>query len=272
VIEDVEGKVAVVTGGASGIGLGMARAFADAGMRVVLADVDDERLEAAARAIADRGAEVLALRTDVSDAAAVDALASATVDRFGAVHLLCNNAGVFTIGYQWETSLEDWTWVVGVNLMGVVHGVRAFVPRMLAGGEPAHVVNTASMAGLMTAPLSGSYNATKHAVVGLSKNLRAELRIARSAIGVSVVCPGEVSTNIVENLRARYAGEDPPAVVQAAMDRLTSRLEVGMSIEDAGRTVLDAVRTGRFWVLLNAAPHLDAYRAELAELLGPGTA
>ena len=265
-MDRLEGRVAVVTGAASGIGLGMARAFAAEGMKLVLADIDVDGLAAAAASL---DAETLAVPTDVADAAAVERLAVAAEERFGGTHVLCNNAGVFTVGYQWETSIEDWSWVLGVNLMGVIHGIHAFVPRMLASGEPGHVVNTSSMGGLMTSPLTGSYGASKHAVVGISKGLRAELKTTGRPLGVTLVCPGEVASGIVDNLRARYGDGPIPPVAQTVLDRLEGRLgEMGMSIDDAGRMVAEAVKAEQFWVFPNAVPHLAAYRNDLDELFG----
>ena len=265
-MDQLDGRVAVVTGAASGIGLGMARAFAAEGMKVVLADVDVAGLDAAAASL---DAETLAVPTDVADAGAVARLADRTVEHFGGVHVVCNNAGVFTIGYQWETSLEDWSWVLGVNLTGVIHGIHSFVPRMLASGEPGHVVNTASMGGLIASPLTGPYGASKHAVVGISKGLRAELKMTRQPVGVSVVCPGEVATGILEHLRARYGDDEVPPVVQTVLDRLEGRLDsMGMTIDDAGAMVARAVRDDQFWVFPNAEFHLDAYRKDLDEIFG----
>src|SRR5947209_10611823 len=191
-MDDLQGRVAVVTGAAGGIGLGLAEAFVEAGMRVAIADVDAARLDGARQKLGDAA---IAVPTDVTDPASVDALAAATLDAFGAVHVVCNNAGVSTLGYQWEIPLDDWHWLMDVNLFGVVHGIRTFVPILLEQGE-GHVVNTASMGGLMTSAGSAAYSASKHAVIGLSKALRAELGIKSPDIGVTVMCPGEVATEM----------------------------------------------------------------------------
>jgi NADP-dependent 3-hydroxy acid dehydrogenase YdfG len=174
-MDELAGRVAVISGAASGIGYRIATALAGEGMRLVLADVDAAGLTSARRSLARAGAEVTEVLADVRDAAAVDALAAVAVETFGTVHVVYNNAGVWTLGYQWETSLDDWRWVVDVYLWGVIHGVRTFVPILLANPAGGHVVNTASMGGLLGGPVSGPYVATKHAVVGLSKGLRAEL-------------------------------------------------------------------------------------------------
>jgi NAD(P)-dependent dehydrogenase (short-subunit alcohol dehydrogenase family) len=264
-MQNLEGRVAVITGGGSGIGLGMAEAFAGEGMRVVLADVDAHRLDAAvARVEAAGGDGVLAVPTDVSDPAAVDELARRTVDTFGAVHVLCNNAGVSTLGYMWETSLEDWQWLLGVNLLGVVNGIRSFTPLLLDQDE-AHVVNTASLAGLMTSAGSGPYSASKHAVVGLSKALRAELAIRWPHVGVSVMCPGEVSTNIADGIRTKGTEKD-----LARVDALRQRLTDAMAPLDVGQMVVRAMRERQFWVLPNGGPYLRVVQAELDELLASG--
>jgi NAD(P)-dependent dehydrogenase (short-subunit alcohol dehydrogenase family) len=264
-MENLEGRVAVITGGGSGIGLGMAEAFAAAGMRVVLADIGEDALErAVARVEAAGAAGVLAVPTDVRDAAAVDDLARQAVDAFGAVHVLCNNAGVSTIGYMWETPLDDWQWLIGVNLFGVVNGIRSFTPLLLDQDE-AHIVNTASMVGLMTSPGSGPYCASKHAVVGLSKALRAELAIHWPHVGVSVMCPGEVATNIADGVRTKGAPKD-----LARVDALRQRLATAMAPLDAGHMVVRAMRERRFWVLPNGEAHLDAVRDEMNELFTTG--
>jgi NAD(P)-dependent dehydrogenase (short-subunit alcohol dehydrogenase family) len=260
-MERLDGRVAVITGGGSGIGLGMAEAFGAEGMRVVLADVQAERLDAAAELVRAAGApDVRTVPTDVRDPAAVDALAVATIDAFGAVHVLCNNAGVSTLGYQWDTSLEDWRWVFDVNVFGVVHGIRAFVPHLVAQDE-AHVVNTASMAGLITSAGSAPYGASKHAVVGMTKALRAELAIRNAHVGVSVICPGEVKTNITENIRTK-GGERDLARVEALRQRLTTAMEP----REVGDMVVDAIRHRRFWILPNGREHLASMQADLDEL------
>jgi len=188
-MRELDGRVAVVTGGASGIGLGMARAFAGQGMKLVLADIESGPLAEAAAGLAADGADVLGVECDVSKAESVAELRDRALAQYGAVHVVCNNAGVAgsAAGATWEAPLDEWDWVMGVNLMGVIHGIRTFVPVMVEQAAPGHVVNTASMAGLM--PGMGIYGVTKHAVVALSESMHAELNGRDLPIGVSVLCP-----------------------------------------------------------------------------------
>ena len=248
-METITGKVAVVTGAGSGIGRALARRVAAEGGHVVLADVERAPLDAVARELTDAGAEVLAVPTDVSDGEAVDALRDAALERFGAVHLVCNNAGVSTGGLLWEQTVADWEWVLGVNLWGVIHGVRAFTPTLVAQGE-GHIVNTASVAGLLNPPFMGVYNATKHAVVSLSETLHGELAMTGSGVGVSVLCPGWVNTRIHEAGRNRPEGETGAAEVDAGfLDVVGGLLANGLDPDDVAGMVLDAVRANRFYVL-----------------------
>jgi NAD(P)-dependent dehydrogenase (short-subunit alcohol dehydrogenase family) len=249
-VRELAGKVAVVTGAASGIGLALARRFAGEGMRIVLADVEEPALDLAVAALQDTGVEVLGAVTDVSDAGQVQALADATVERFGTVHLVCNNAGVGAGGLSWEAPLSTWEWVLGVNLWGVVHGIRSFVPLLVEQGE-GHVVNTASVAGLVAPPYMGPYSASKHAVVAISETLLHELRFVGANVGVSVVCPGWVRTRIAESDRNRptpldVADGETDAAVRAVLERA---IEGGMAPERVADQVLDAVLEDRFWVL-----------------------
>ncbi|MFI6588514.1 SDR family NAD(P)-dependent oxidoreductase [Embleya sp. NPDC050493] len=264
------GRVGVVTGAAGGIGYGIAQALAGEGMRVVLADRDAERLEAAAATLAADGAEVLAVPTDVRDAAAVQALADAALTGFGRVDVACNNAGVWTLNRQWETELVDWQWVVDVNLWGVVHGVRTFVPLMLAQPEGGHIVNTASMGGLIGGAMTGPYSATKHAIVGLTKGLRAEL--AGTAVGVSLLCPGKVRSEMLDRVNARPAADAgdgrPPPAARDVIDAMRRSQAGAMSAREAGEQVAAAIREDRFWVLPGADAHVPLLQAEFDELLG----
>ncbi|HAM01902.1 MAG TPA: hypothetical protein DCQ30_06690, partial [Acidimicrobiaceae bacterium] len=187
-MEELRGKVAVVTGAASGIGLAVSRKAAAEGMRLVVADIEEGPLKAAADELSAAGAEVLAVPTDVSERSSVQTLCDAALERFGTVHLLHNNAGVGAGGPLWEVPEADWRWVLGVNLWGVIHGIGVFVPHMVARGE-GHVVNTASLAGLASPPFMGPYNAAKHAVVTISETLAKDLRTMGSPVGVSVLCP-----------------------------------------------------------------------------------
>ena len=209
-MKEFKGKVAVVTGAASGIGRGLADRFAAEGMHVIIADVEQAALDAAETDMRSAGADVLAVRTDVSDAASVEALATAAVERFGGVHVLCNNAGVGGGPTSWETSLEDWQWVLGVNLWGVINGIRSFVPLMLKQGEEAHIVNTASVAGLIAGAGNASYTASKFGVVGLSEVLHHELLAASGGkVKVSVLCPALTNTRIIEAGRNHPGGPAP---------------------------------------------------------------
>src|SRR6478609_4697509 len=207
-MDDLKGKVAVVTGGASGIGKGLAARFAAEGMNVVIADVEEPALEATAAELG-----VVGVRTDVSDEASVQALAAAAVERFGTVHVVCNNAGVMSSADPWFGPLSAWTWLLGVNLWGVIHGVRAFLPVLAAQAE-GHIVNTASIAGLYPG-FGAAYDATKHAVVAITDDLYTGMQQVGLPIGVSVLCPGWVRTNILDADRNWPAGlgDEPPAAL-----------------------------------------------------------
>jgi len=249
-MELTAGKVAVVTGAASGIGLALAERFARAGLDVVLADVEEPALQAAAEKIAGLGAKTLAVPTDVSDEAAVNALAAAAVDRFGAVHVVCNNAGVASHADPWFGPLSAWKWVLGVNLWGVIHGVRAFLPLLAAQGE-GHIVNTASIAGLI--PATGpSYDATKHAVVAISEDLYRATNMAMLPVGVSVLCPGWVHTSIGQAERnwPQSLGEAPPraATAEVMVLHLQRAVDEGMAPAAVADLVADAIAASRFWV------------------------
>ena len=225
-MKDLQGKVAVITGGASGIGLAVAEKAAAEGMKIVIADIEEGPLKEAEGELARQGAEVIGVVTDVSDAASVRELRDRALDRFGAVHLVHNNAGIGTGGPIWEFSEEDWRWIIGVNQWGVIHGISTFVPLLMEQGE-GHVVNTASIAGLTTTAFLGPYHATKFAVVAMSEVLYKDLQVAGSQIGVSVLCPGFVQTRIAESDRNRPAwaperevegAEELRAVIQGMVD------------------------------------------------------
>jgi NAD(P)-dependent dehydrogenase (short-subunit alcohol dehydrogenase family) len=245
------GKIAVVTGAASGIGLALAERFAAAGMHVVLADVDEGALDVAAERIGARGVQAVTVRTDVSDEASVQALAAAAVDRFGAVHVVCNNAGVMSSADPWFGPLSAWTWLLGVNLWGVIHGVRAFLP-ILAAQSEGHIVNTASIAGLYPG-FGAAYDATKHAVVAITDDLFTSMRQVGLPIGVSVLCPGWVRTNILDADRnwPTGLGDEPPSAVGAdiVLGHVRRVIDEGMPPAAVADLVADAVEAERFWVL-----------------------
>lgn len=264
-MDDFTGKVAVVTGAASGIGWALAERWAREGMRVVLADVERAPLEQAAATLADQvGADrVLAVPTDVRDEDAVDALAAATFERFGAAHVLCSNAGVGVGGLAWTVPADRWRWIVEVNLLSVAHGIRAFVPRMIEQGE-GHVVNTASAAGLLTGPGMGPYYATKHGVVALSEALHFDLQLTGAPVGVSVLCPEWVRTRIAESERNRPAhvadmpgapaagsnGDDDEGTGGPGLaDFIRGLVDGGLEPAEVAAAVVDGVRTGRFWII-----------------------
>jgi NAD(P)-dependent dehydrogenase (short-subunit alcohol dehydrogenase family) len=250
-MRDIQGKVAVITGAASGIGRELALACARAGAQVVLADVDEAGLEATAALASAADGESLQARCDVSKLADIEALADRTYERFGAAHLLFNNAGVAVCGPTWTSTAEDWTWILGINLMGVVHGVRTFVPRMLAQKDDCHIVNTASVAGLLSLPGSSAYCVTKHGVVTLSECLRHELRLEGAKIGVSVLCPAFVPTGIFESDRNRpkeLAATNPLAKPYEEAGR--KAVAAGrLSAADVARITLEAIAAGRFYIL-----------------------
>lgn len=241
-MRELEGKVAVVTGGASGIGRGLVERFLAEGMQVVLADVETDALESTMAEL-DRRESTFAVQTDVSDEGSVSALAEAAFDRFGAVHILCNNAGVSTFGRSWKFRTEDWAWVLGVNLWGVIHGVRAFVPRMIEQGE-GHVVNTSSMVGVTTQSGLAPYSASKHAVVAFSEALDLELREVEPGVGVSVLCPGFVRTRIGESERNRPDGRAKSGIG----DTVSGLLSAGISPAEAADLVVKAIRDEQFWI------------------------
>lgn len=254
-MKELRGKVAVVTGAASGIGLAMAERFAGEGMKVVLADIERSALDAAVTRLKEGGAEVLGLPIDVSKSDEVERLRDETLAKFGKVHIVCNNAGVSRGGNIWEMSLEDWQWVLGVNLWGVIHGVRTFVPVMLDQNEEAHVINTASIAGLISPPGIGIYNTSKHAVVAISETLHVELMLRGSKVKVSVVCPGWVRTQIADSERNRPAdlmpkGPRERTPQEEAVEQMTRQvIATGMEPSEVADKVLEAVREERLYVL-----------------------
>ncbi|SAK77718.1 oxidoreductase [Caballeronia hypogeia] len=272
-----EGKVAVITGAGSGFGREFALKGAALGTKLVLADLDAAALATTVDAVRAQGCDAIGVTTDVSDHVQVDALARAALDAFGGVHLLFNNAGVGAGGFVWENSANDWQWVFGVNVMGVAHGLRAFVPIMLEQREPAHIVNTASVAGLLAAPAMGVYNASKHAVVALTETLYNDLRLAgASTIGVSLLCPAFVPTGIADAERARpgtLANEAPLSASQKlAARQLTRAVEGGkLSAREVAELTFDAVREGRFYVITHPAimPSVQLRLDDIAQLRSP---
>ena len=249
-MEHLKGKVAVVTGGASGIGRALCLAFAGEGAGVVVADLDEAGMAETAAGVTRAGSRAVTVQTDVSKLAAVQALADRAWKEFGEVHVLCNNAGVAVHGSLESASHRDWEWVIGVNLWGVIHGVEAFVPRMIAQARPGHVVNTASMAGLIASQGLGVYNTSKYAVVGLSETLQKDLRPYN--IGVSVLCPMGVTTNIRNSERSRPAElKNPGGPPEADGIQLIGRY---LAPEDVARRVLRAVKANRLYVI----PHEEA--------------
>jgi NAD(P)-dependent dehydrogenase (short-subunit alcohol dehydrogenase family) len=275
-MRELRGKVAVVTGAASGIGRAMAERFASEGMNVVLADVEEAALARTETDLKAGGATVLAIRTDVSRGTDVEALAQRTVDAFGAVHVICNNAGVSPVmAPSWELTEADWQWVLGVNLWSVIHGIRAFVPIMLKQGGEGHVVNTASLAGLIGGGQWWStYGVAKHGVVNLSESLHRELAAVGSRVKVSVLCPAWVKTQLMDAERNRPAllrneqgsGTPPP---QAALMEQAVRQFVGGGTDpnNIAGLVVDAIRNEKFYIL----PHpewKEQIRTRMEDIIG----
>ena len=268
-MKEFKGKVAVVTGAASGIGRAIAERCAQEGMKVVLADVETNALAETEGEIEATGATVLAVLTDVSKPNDVETLAQKTLDAFGAVHFLCNNAGVGSPPMPiWESTLDDWEWVIGVNLWGVIHGVRVFVPIMLEQGTECHIVNTASGAGLGSVAHFGPYAVTKHGVVNLSETLHLLLAKREAKVKVSVLCPGFVTTRIVDSERNRPdklqdAGMPDAAVVEA----LCEAVETGISPTQVADFVFDGIRDERFYILTHPEATKRFVRTRMEDIL-----
>jgi len=255
-----QGKVAVVTGAASGIGRALAERCAQEGMKVVLADIEEPALMQANRELAAQGAETLAVPTDVSQAGDVETLARKAFETYQAVHLLFNNAGVGGGKSAWESTLADWEWVLGVNLWGVIHGIHFFVPRMLEQHSEGHIVNTASMAGLTYGPGQSIYKVSKHGVVSLSETLYYELALRGASLKVSVLCPGFVNTNVLDAQRNRPAklenppdGKEPPPQLEAVRQRIQQAVREGMPPQQVANIVFGAIREERFYILTHPA-------------------
>lgn len=276
-MRDIDGRVAVVTGAASGIGLATAHLLASEGMRLVLADVEEAALAEAEVAIRAHGGDVLAVRCDVTSQDAVDDLAVATLRAFGHVHVVFNNAGVTASAatlrlHAWEGSLADWEWTLSVNLMGVVHGIRAFVPRMLDGGEEGHIVNTASMAGLLAG--ANPYSVSKHAVVCLTEGIYRDLREMGAAISASVVCPGLINTKILDAERNRpdtFGGKTDIAATRAEVRQFTTDFEAalrsGYPPEVVADHVVDGIRNDRFYIFPAQPEIVDQVDARMTGIL-----
>ncbi len=254
-MDELNGRTAVITGAASGIGRAMARTFGAAGMKVALADVEAGALDESRKALAGDGIEAAGFVCDVSQADSVQKLAEDARSTFGKLHVVCNNAGVFVGGTTWCTSLNDYEWILNVNVWGVIHGLRTFVPILLEQDEPGHVVNTASMAGLTTGPMTAAYFMSKHAVVSLSESLYHELNARDAEVGVSVVCPELVNTRIFQAERnrpphlKRDEAEDLPEETKLVETVVNQQVSNGVDASVLSERTLAAIRENRFWVL-----------------------
>jgi len=270
-MQEFNGKVAVITGGAEGIGRAIAERAAAAGMKLVLADIDEARLKTVVDEFSARGVDAVGLKADVSKQDQVEALAALAFARHGNIHLLVNNAGVGHNRPVWETTQADWDWVMGVNLYGVIHGLRAFIPTMLAKGEPGHIVNTASMAGLTSQPGLAIYNASKHAVVTVSEGLHHDLTLRQSKLRVSVLCPAWVKTRIHLSGRNRPDGDTAPLdtldpVATKVGLAVMNAVENGIPVAQVANDVFDAIAAERFYILTHPG-HKPAIQTRLEDIL-----
>jgi NAD(P)-dependent dehydrogenase (short-subunit alcohol dehydrogenase family) len=274
-MKEFKGKVAVITGAASGIGFALAERCAQEGMQVVLAGINENNLELAARSLQKSGANTLVVKTDVSQAAEVEALVGKTLDSFGAVHLLVNNAGVGTFSTVWESSLSDWEWVLGVNLWGVIYGLHYFLPVMLRQNCECHIINTASVAGLLTSTFSSPYAVSKHGVVALSETLFRELAmIGNSQIGVSVLCPGFVATKIGNSERNRPTGlinqpaeAAPNPMIQSMKQFGDQMIEKGMPAKEAADIVFKGLKARQFYILTDPEIYASYIKRRMEEII-----
>lgn len=276
-MNDLEGKTAVITGAASGIGLELAKQFGARGMNLVLADVEEPVLDRVAAELSEAGFPVLSFVLDVRNHSEIQALEVAARERFGNIHVLCNNAGVGAGGPVADPSnLEAWRWTIDIDLWGVIYGCKVFLPSMLAHGEPSHIVNTASMAGLASAPFMGAYNIAKYGVVALSETLSKEMQIANSNVGVSVLCPAFVATGIAEgdrNMPDDVRDQLPPAPdADSPLNKLMRDLVAnGISTEVVGNAVVDAILNNQFWILTHdeTKPGITQRAEEIVNSVNP---
>ena len=270
-MKDFTGRVAVVTGAAGGIGRSLALRAADEGMSVVVADVDEENLEQTRKLVVERGVQAISVPTDVRKAESVEALAKAALSEFKKIHLVFNNAGVLLSGRAWERSVEDWEWVLGVNLFGCIHGARVFLPILIEQGEPAHMVNTASVGGVLVGPFLGPYIVSKHAVAALSETLYHELLETGAPVGVSCLCPGAVATGITSSERIRPAEMGTASPLGSKAERafaegLTAGIATGMLADELAGHAFEGVREGRFWIFPDPA-YRAAFEARAQSIL-----
>lgn len=276
-LTEFQGRCAVITGAGSGFGREFALIAARRGMKLVLVDIQADALAQTVEMVGEMGChDPLSELVDVSDPNAMQALAEKAAQQFGAAALLFNNAGVATGGFLWEAPASDWDWVLGVNLLGVANGVRAFVPEMIAAGQPAHVVNTASVAGLLSPPNLGVYNVSKHGVVTLSETLYHDLKLVKAPVGVSVLCPAFVPTGIAESDRnrpARHQSSQPlSASAQAAMHATQKAVRSGrISAREVAEKTFDAIESDRFYIVThdNIMPSVKARAEDVAQLRNP---
>ena len=268
-MKELKGKVAAVTGAASGLGRSMALAFAAEGMDLALADVDEVNLSSVLDEVMAKGVRAITIKVDVANAQQLEVFRDQTLTRLGGVHVVCNNAGVSPLGAVWENTPADWQWILGVNLWGVIHGVRAFMPHLLEQDE-GHIVNTASVAGLISPPGSGAYNVTKHGVVALSESLHHDLRERNSRVGVSVLCPAYVPTGIVDSERSRpkdlpVSNKSEQTLAREAM--LRKAVTSGkISADQVAQAVVAAIKEERFYILTH--PRIKgAIQARMEDIL-----
>ena len=274
-MQSVNGKVAVITGGASGIGLAMAERFGHEGAKLVIADIQTDAIDRAVSSLAAKGFETIGVRTDVAKFSDLEALAQATLDRFGKVHVLVNNAGVSITGPTWKMSLDDWRWVLDVNFWGIVHGVKAFTPILVEQKEPAHIVNTASLASFVGIGEHSPYCASKAAGLSISQSLRSELIAANTEIGVSVVCPGMVATDIHRSWRNRPAGDKAWSEREWKDESVRVNSDAfqgaGVSPHLIADVTLDAILSNKFYVFYseNVSSYLHSLLNPILEVGEP---
>ncbi|MAY37108.1 MAG: 3-oxoacyl-ACP reductase [Spongiibacteraceae bacterium] len=251
-MQDFSGKTAVVTGAANGIGLELAKVFAEQGMNIVLADIERQRLDSAVSEVTALGVEAIGVVTDVGVSASVESLCKTAVERFGGVQVLCNNAGVYTGGLLWEQTEDDFEWLMRVNQWGIVHGIRHFVPQMIAQGDECHIVNTSSMASMCTLPFAGIYHMTKHAALAVSESLFHELAMMAPQIHVSCLCPELFNTGIAQSGRnrpAELAAENDNEMHRMSMDAITSATAGSQHPRVLAERVLQAIKDDVFYIL-----------------------